>query len=168
MMAIGYPPNPRTKKRQSYIVYKLGREFDSKGINAISIVNYAHYKYPAYKIKKTAAPVFVTGNDIIRVNQGELPLQENFQNLKIIDLFAGLGGFHHAFDKLGQEMGFHLNQLNHPDIFSPLLQNEYYKDRNPVSVFPQKSTLPVLVYILQREMSYRDARLYQVQEDLSV
>ncbi len=109
MQAMQYPQNTRTKKRQSYIVYQLGREYISSNISISAIVNYAHIKYPDYAKKVFAAPIYITGNDILRAIQGELPLQENLDDLRMVDLFAGLGGFHHAFNKLGKEMGFAVN-----------------------------------------------------------
>lgn len=90
----------------SYIVYTLGQEYDAKDMHIPAIIQYAHQKYPAYLDKTEVNPVIVTGSDLIRINNGEIPLQENRPNLRIVDLFAGLGGFHHAFDKLGLEMGF--------------------------------------------------------------
>lgn len=95
----------------SYIVYTLGQEYDTKDIHVPAIIRYAHQKYPAYIDKTEVNPVIVTGSDILRVNNGEMPLQENLPDLRIVDLFAGLGGFHHAFDKLGREMGFNVECL---------------------------------------------------------
>lgn len=108
MMDMGYTPNARTKKEQSYIVYKLGNEFNPQTVNIGSIINYARQKYPAYKVTKEAAPVIVSGNDIIHAHEEVRPLLEQLQDLRMVDLFAGLGGFYHALDKLGREMGFHV------------------------------------------------------------
>lgn len=136
MIAMGYSPNTRTKKEQSYIVYKLGQEYDAKGININSIIPYAHDKYPAYRLKKEASPVIVTGNDIIRANQGELPLSENLQDLHIVDLFAGLGGFHHALDKLGREMGFKVKCVFVSELqedLRHLYEKNYHIDYNRIN-----------------------------------
>lgn len=136
MIDMGYTPNPRTKKEQSYIVYKLGKEYEPTGINVSSIISYGHEKYPAYRPKKEAAPVVVTGNDIIRANQGELPLPENLQDLHIVDLFAGLGGFHYALDKLGQEMGFHVECVFASELqedLRRLYEKNYHFDYNRIN-----------------------------------
>ena len=94
-----------------------------------AIINYALIKYPAYTKKSFAAPFYMTGNDILRAIQGELPLQENLQDLRIVDLFAGLGGFHHAFNKLGKEMGFAVNCVFVSDLKEDLrrLYSQNYK-----------------------------------------
>jgi len=136
MIDMGYTPNPRTKKEQSYIVYKLGKEYEPTGINVSSIISYGHEKYPAYRPKKEAAPVVVTGIDIIRANQRELPLPENLQDLHIVDLFAGLGGFHYALDKLGQEMGFHVECVFASELqedLRRLYEKNYHFDYNRIN-----------------------------------
>lgn len=136
MIDMGYTPNPRTKKGQSYIVYKLGKEYEPTGINVPSVISYAHEKYPAYRPKKEAAPVIVNGNDIIRATQGELPLPENLQDLQIVDLFAGLGGFHHALDKLGKEMGFNVQCVFVSELqedLRHLYEKNYHFDYNRIN-----------------------------------
>ena len=136
MIDMGYTPNPRTNKEQSYIVYKLGKEYEPTGINVTSVISYAHEKYPAYRHKKEAAPVIVNGNDIIRATQGELPLPENLQDLQIVDLFAGLGGFHHALDKLGKEMGFNVQCIFVSELqedLRHLYEKNYHFDYNRIN-----------------------------------
>ena len=113
----------------SYIVYKLGQEFDAKDIHIPSIIQYAHGKYPAYVPQNEVEPVIVTGADILRTNRGEMPLQENYPNIRIIDLFAGLGGFHHAFDKLGKEMGFNVECVFTSELQEDL-RHQYAKNYN--------------------------------------
>lgn len=136
MIDMGYTPNPRTNKEQSYIVYKLGKEYEPTGINVTSVISYAHEKYPAYRHKKEAAPVILNGNDIIRATQGELPLPEDLQDLQIVDLFAGLGGFHHALDKLGKEMGFNVQCVFVSELqedLRHLYEKNYHFDYNRIN-----------------------------------
>lgn len=101
-------PNPRG----SYIVYKLGEEYETHNYNLKLIDNYARVKYPQIPTdskKEGTNPYLVSGEDIIHAFNQDLPLPERIENIRIVDLFAGLGGFHHAFDRLGCEMGFNVN-----------------------------------------------------------
>lgn len=99
---------PNSSLKHSYIVYELGTEYDAKDINIPALIAYARDKYPAYSKKTNVAPFTIKGQDILLANRQELPLLEGRDNIRIIDLFAGLGGFHLAFKKLGAEMGFNV------------------------------------------------------------
>lgn len=104
MRKMGYPdPN------QSYIVYRLGDEYSVESLNIQQIDAYARLKYPnlAQQSRKNQTnPFSVSGNDIVCAQHGEIPFADHYNSIRIIDLFAGLGGFHHSFDKLGNELGF--------------------------------------------------------------
>ncbi len=96
-------------KTHSYILYELGDEYDASYIDISKLITYAQQKYPDYKVKTECTPFTITGCDIVRAMAGELPLLEGYENIRIVDLFAGLGGFHHAFRKVGKEMGFNVD-----------------------------------------------------------
>ena len=100
-------PNPSG----SYIVYRLGDEYDSSFIDLKRLENYSHLKYPYLANRKKVPPFIIKGEDIQLSNNGKCPLPQLFDRIRIVDLFAGLGGFHHAFDKLGKEMGFEVDAV---------------------------------------------------------
>ena len=101
MESMGYPK----PDHPFYIVYRLGEEYEVDWLNLRQVDSYARNKYPQ-RSKTQKDPYIVTGEEIMCAQQGELPFANQYESIRIIDLFAGLGGFHHSFDKLGKEMGF--------------------------------------------------------------
>lgn len=95
----------------SYLVYNLGEEYDASFINLEQLERYSLHKYPDKANRKKLAPFVVSGADIQLSNGGMFPNPRRRETIRIIDLFAGLGGFHHAFSKLGDEMGFRVRSV---------------------------------------------------------
>lgn len=109
-------PNPSG----SYLVYKLGEEYDTNFLDLKKLDGYSHRKYPDLNKTKEKSPFIVSGEDIVRSNNNDVPIVHQINRIRIIDLFAGLGGFHHAFDKLGSEMGFNVETVYVSELKSDL------------------------------------------------
>lgn len=104
MIRINYP-----SPDNSYIVYRLGEEYSVDFLNLSQIDAYARQKYPhipQHSKKNKTNPYMVSGQDIVLAQREEIPFPNQYETIRIVDLFAGLGGFHHSFDKLGKELGF--------------------------------------------------------------
>lgn len=89
-----------------YIVYTLGEELD---FNEKDIKKIIHSARKSNRAIKKDWPFILTGQDLYDIYYSSvLQKKPGKSTIRIVDLFAGLGGFHLAFKQLEEELKFHV------------------------------------------------------------
>lgn len=93
-----------TTPHGSYIVYQLGEELDFKEKDVRRII---HCARKSNKSIKKDWPFILTGQDLYDINYSPIVKKKPGRStIRIVDLFAGLGGFHLAFKQLEDELKY--------------------------------------------------------------
>lgn len=122
-MEVNKYPNPCG----SYIVYELGEEYIAENLNIKQLEKYSYQKYPDLEKCPKTMPYIVSGTDILASIRGQMPLIRQETEYRMVDLFAGLGGFHHALKKLAKEMGLTVESVFVSELKADL-RNLYSKN----------------------------------------